>query len=231
MYRGVSLWIDAWQCARTYGVQRPGKTSGVYNRSLCRSAPVSSRFPGAGLRAHPDLPPCPGAGPCRSSPRSPAPVTWWRSPAQAAPCLRRQQTAPAAASWASWPAPATSRAVPTARPGRLLWPLLSSPAASRPAATGRDRAVRGVSAGAAAGRGPRRHRRPAPGEIPDRATPWRAPALPGSSTPSTSSSSTPRSTAGSSALSLASSRPQPERGPPGTRIHADLLVLTKPGGH
>ena len=49
MYRGASLWVDAWQCARTYGVQRPGKTSGAYNRSLCRSAPVLSRFPGAGL--------------------------------------------------------------------------------------------------------------------------------------------------------------------------------------
>src|SRR5208282_2660527 len=35
MYQGASLWVDAWQCARTYGVQRPGKTSGAYNRSLC----------------------------------------------------------------------------------------------------------------------------------------------------------------------------------------------------
>src|SRR5947208_9073984 len=36
MYQGASLWVDAWQCARTYGVQRPGKTSGAYNRSLWR---------------------------------------------------------------------------------------------------------------------------------------------------------------------------------------------------
>ncbi len=35
VYQGASLWVDAWQCARTYGVQRPGKTSGAYNRSLC----------------------------------------------------------------------------------------------------------------------------------------------------------------------------------------------------
>src|SRR4051794_1871750 len=30
---------DAWQCVRTYGVQRPGKTSGSCNRSLWRPAP------------------------------------------------------------------------------------------------------------------------------------------------------------------------------------------------
>src|SRR6266567_750610 len=36
-YQGASLRVDAWQCARTYGVQRPGKTSGAYNRSLWRS--------------------------------------------------------------------------------------------------------------------------------------------------------------------------------------------------
>src|SRR5258708_33303848 len=48
MYHDASLWVDAWQCARTYGVQRPGKTSGAYNRSLCRSTPVLSlsRAPG-----------------------------------------------------------------------------------------------------------------------------------------------------------------------------------------
>jgi hypothetical protein len=40
MYQGASLWVDAWQCARTYGVQRPGKTSGAYNRSLCHLAAV-----------------------------------------------------------------------------------------------------------------------------------------------------------------------------------------------
>jgi hypothetical protein len=38
MYQRASLWVDAWQCARTYGVQRPGKTSGAYNRSLCGSS-------------------------------------------------------------------------------------------------------------------------------------------------------------------------------------------------
>jgi hypothetical protein len=35
VYQCVSLRVDIWQCARTYGVQRPGKTSGAYNRSLC----------------------------------------------------------------------------------------------------------------------------------------------------------------------------------------------------
>src|SRR5216683_161927 len=34
VYQVASLWVDAWQCARTYGVQRPGETSGAYNRSL-----------------------------------------------------------------------------------------------------------------------------------------------------------------------------------------------------
>ena len=48
MYQGVSPRVDAWQCARTYGGQRPGKTSGAYNRSLCRSTPVLSHYPGAG---------------------------------------------------------------------------------------------------------------------------------------------------------------------------------------
>ena len=37
VYQVASLRVDAWQCARTYGVQRPGKTSGAYNRSLSRS--------------------------------------------------------------------------------------------------------------------------------------------------------------------------------------------------
>src|SRR5271165_3375524 len=46
MYQGASLRVDAWQCARTYGVQRPGKTSGAYNRSLCRFTPVLSRCTG-----------------------------------------------------------------------------------------------------------------------------------------------------------------------------------------
>ena len=48
VYQCVSLWVDAWQCARTYGVQRPGKTSGAYNRSLCRSAPILSPYASAG---------------------------------------------------------------------------------------------------------------------------------------------------------------------------------------
>jgi len=47
VYQGASLWVDAWQCARTYGVQRPGETSGAYNRSLCRSTPVLSLYAGA----------------------------------------------------------------------------------------------------------------------------------------------------------------------------------------
>ncbi len=49
MYQGESLWVDAWQCARTYGVQRPGKTSGAYNRSLSRTASALSCYPGTGL--------------------------------------------------------------------------------------------------------------------------------------------------------------------------------------
>src|SRR5438552_4381726 len=48
VYQYVSLWVDAWQCARTYGVQRPGRTSGAYNRSLCRSAPILSPHASAG---------------------------------------------------------------------------------------------------------------------------------------------------------------------------------------
>jgi hypothetical protein len=49
VYQGVSPWVDAWQWLRTYSGQRPGGTSGAYNRSLCRSAPVLFSFPGAGL--------------------------------------------------------------------------------------------------------------------------------------------------------------------------------------
>jgi len=48
VYQYVSLWVDAWRCARTYGVQRPGRTSGAYNRSLCRSAPILSPYASAG---------------------------------------------------------------------------------------------------------------------------------------------------------------------------------------
>src|SRR5271166_1710975 len=43
MYQRASLWVDAWQCARTYGVQRPGKTSGARNRSLCYLVAVGRR--------------------------------------------------------------------------------------------------------------------------------------------------------------------------------------------
>src|SRR6266568_8158590 len=49
MYQHASLWVDAWQCARTYGVQRPGKTSGACNRSLC---PFGGRQSGADAGQH-----------------------------------------------------------------------------------------------------------------------------------------------------------------------------------
>jgi hypothetical protein len=48
VYQGVSPRVDAWQRLRTNSGQRPGGTSGAYNRSLCQSAPVLSRYPGAG---------------------------------------------------------------------------------------------------------------------------------------------------------------------------------------
>jgi hypothetical protein len=35
MYQRASLRVDARQWLRTYSGQRPGKTSGAYNRSLC----------------------------------------------------------------------------------------------------------------------------------------------------------------------------------------------------
>ena len=47
--------------------QRPGKTSGAYNRSLCRSAPVLSHYPGAGTVRLTDVPDIP-AGRSGSSP-------------------------------------------------------------------------------------------------------------------------------------------------------------------
>jgi len=59
MYQGASLRVDAWQCPRTYSGQRPGGTSGAYNRSACRSAPVSSRYPGAGTARLTDVPDIP----------------------------------------------------------------------------------------------------------------------------------------------------------------------------
>src|SRR6266568_8449405 len=34
VYQGVSPWVDAWQCPRTYSGQRPGGTSGAQNRLL-----------------------------------------------------------------------------------------------------------------------------------------------------------------------------------------------------
>ena len=51
MYQGGSLWVDARQWLRTYSGQRPGETSGAYNRWLCWSAPVLSRYRTAGSRA------------------------------------------------------------------------------------------------------------------------------------------------------------------------------------
>ena len=44
VYQHVSLRVDAWQWLRTYGVQRPGGTSGPHNRSLCQSASVLSSY-------------------------------------------------------------------------------------------------------------------------------------------------------------------------------------------
>ena len=41
----LSLWADMAQWLRTYSGQRPGGTSGPYNRSLCRSASVLSHYP------------------------------------------------------------------------------------------------------------------------------------------------------------------------------------------
>jgi hypothetical protein len=56
VYQGVSLRVDAWQRLRTYGGQRPGGTSGAYNRSLlpirARLGPLSGRRD----RASDDLP-------------------------------------------------------------------------------------------------------------------------------------------------------------------------------
>jgi hypothetical protein len=59
MYQGVSPWVDAAQWLRTNSGQRPGGTSGAYNRSLCRSAPVLSRYPGAGAAHLTDVPDIP----------------------------------------------------------------------------------------------------------------------------------------------------------------------------
>ena len=50
MYQGVSLRVDAWQCPRTYSGQRPGKTSGAYNRSLCYPNAVGSDEDAVGRR-------------------------------------------------------------------------------------------------------------------------------------------------------------------------------------
>ena len=67
MYQGVSPWVDAWQWLRTYSGQRPGGTSGAYNRSLCRSAPVLSRYPSAGTARLTDVPDIPAGRPVRFS--------------------------------------------------------------------------------------------------------------------------------------------------------------------
>jgi len=47
MYQGASPWVDAWQWPRTYSGQRPGGTSGAYNRSLspCPAGLTSSAVP------------------------------------------------------------------------------------------------------------------------------------------------------------------------------------------
>ena len=95
--------------------------------------------PGPGCPAPgPDRRHVPARAPCRSSPRSPAPATWWRSPAQAARRSQRQQPAPAAASWTSR-TQAGSRAAPAARPARLRSRSPSSPAPCRQTAQPRAR--------------------------------------------------------------------------------------------
>jgi hypothetical protein len=67
MYQRVSLWVDVAQWLRTYGVQRTAGRSGAYNRSLCRSTPVLSHYPGAGTARLTDVPDIP-AGQFGSSP-------------------------------------------------------------------------------------------------------------------------------------------------------------------
>jgi hypothetical protein len=67
MYRRVSLRVDVAQWLRTYGVQRTAGRSGAYNSSLCRSAPVLSRYPGARAARLTDVPDTP-AGRFGSSP-------------------------------------------------------------------------------------------------------------------------------------------------------------------
>jgi hypothetical protein len=62
MYQGVSPRVDARQWLRTYGGQRPGKTSGAQNRSLCGSAPVLSRYLGARAAHLADAPDIPVGG-------------------------------------------------------------------------------------------------------------------------------------------------------------------------
>src|ERR1039457_4370200 len=70
LYQGVSLRVDAWHCPRTYSGQRPGKTSGAYNRSLCRSVPVLSLYTGARTDRL--------AGACRAFVRSGSPAFYSR---------------------------------------------------------------------------------------------------------------------------------------------------------
>ena len=62
-YQGVSLRVDVAQWLRTYDVPRPGGTSGAFNRSLCRSAPVLPHYPGAGTVPLTDVPDIRPAGP------------------------------------------------------------------------------------------------------------------------------------------------------------------------
>jgi hypothetical protein len=60
MYQDVSLRVDARQWLRTYSGQRPGETSGAYNRSLCYLMAVG-HGKDADRRAKAGQPPAPGA--------------------------------------------------------------------------------------------------------------------------------------------------------------------------
>jgi hypothetical protein len=84
MYQAVSLRVDARQWLRTYSGQRPGGTSGAYNRSLCHLMAVrhgkdadrqaKARQPPApgAARGEPEMVPavCPRVGPARPAPDS-----------------------------------------------------------------------------------------------------------------------------------------------------------------
>ena len=81
VYQGVSLRVDAWQCARTYGVQRPGETSGAYNRLLCYLVAVGNGKDAIGRRE--------AGGPpvhrCSARERQIAPAVCPRGPGTTAP--------------------------------------------------------------------------------------------------------------------------------------------------